>query len=235
MFKRIASFLFLMSLSSLAMAQLTNESELGIASANGNTKTQTYTFKQLNDYKWRSNVVSLKGRYLNARANGIETARYLMTGLRYEKIVSSRLGFFAGETFEKDKFAKIDKRFITDLGAKYRFIDTEFTKFFSELGYRYMHEDRLDQTQSFSNFGRVYTEWEHKWNPSFSTKYWAEYLPNFTENKDWLFNSEISVSAMLNSIFSLKTGVLLRYDHSPAPGVKYKTDTLFSTALVAKF
>lgn len=218
-----------------AYAQLTNESELGIASANGNTRTQTFAVKQTNDYKWRNNVFSYRGRYLNAKANGVETARYFMSGLRYENQVSSRFGLFIGETLEKDKFAGIENRYITDAGGKYRFIETEMTKFFSELGYRYMHEDRLDETSAFSNYGRVYTEWEHKWNESFSTKYWAEYLPNFTENKDWLFNTELSLTSMLNEIFSLKTSMLLRYDHFPAPGIPYKTDTLFSTALVAKF
>lgn len=225
----------LLGLSGLAHAQLTNESELGIASANGNTKTQTFNAKQLNDYKWDNNVASFKARYLNAKASGVETARYFMSGLRYENQVSSHFGIFLGETFEKDKFAGIEQRFMTDLGGKYRFIESETTKWFAELGYRYMHEERLDETFAFSNYGRLYSEWEHKWNPAFSTKYWAEILPNISEAKDWQFNTEFSLSAALNSIFSLKTGVLLRYDHAPAPGVIYKTDTLFTTALVAKF
>ncbi len=227
--------LILLSLVPMAHAQLTNESELGIASANGNTKTQTYTAKQLNDYKWDSNVMTFKARYLNAKGNGVETARYLMGGLRYERQLSNHFGLFAGETFEKDKFAGIDKRLISDLGGKYRFIDSEMTKFFGELGYRYMHEERLDDSFVFSNYGRVYTEWEHKWNTSFSTKYWLEYLPNLTTQKDWQLNTELSISAVLTSIFALKSGVLLRHDHFPAPGSRYNTDTLFTTALVAKF
>ncbi len=227
--------LMLLCMSMFAQAQLTNESELGIASANGNTKTQTYTFKQLNDYKWEKNVLSFKSRYLNARANGEETARYFMLGLRYEKELSNHLGLFLGETFEKDKFAGIHERLMTDAGGKYRFIDTDMTKFFSELGYRYMHEERLDDTFAFSNYGRIYSEWEHKWNLNFSTKYWAEYLPNISDPKDWQFNTELSLAAVLNSVFSLKSGILLRYDKLPAPGIVYNTDTLFTTALVAKF
>lgn len=228
--------LLLLIISPAALAQLTNESEVGIAAANGNTKTQTYTVKQLNEFKWdENNTLGFKGRYLNAKANGVETARYIMGGLRYAKQVSSRFSFFIGETLEKDKFVSIDKRLIFDLGGKYRFIDTEMSKWFSELGYRYMHEERLDDTKAFSHYARVYTEWEQKWNASFSTKYWAEYLPNITENKDWQFNTELSLSAMLNSVFSMKSGILVRYDHFPAPGILKKTDTLFSTALVAKF
>ncbi len=227
--------LFLLFLSHRSLAEFTNESELGIASANGNTKSQTYNFKEAAEYKVRADVLSFKGRYLNAKANGVETARFLMTGLRYEKQVSSRFGLFTGETLERDRFAGIDVRLMTDVGGKYRFIETEATKFFTELGYRYMHEDRLDGSQAYSNYSRLYTEWERKWNANFSTRYWAEYLPNFSDLKDWLLNTEVSVSAMLNSVFSLKTGALLRYDHAPAPGVLYKTETLVTTALVAKF
>jgi putative salt-induced outer membrane protein len=232
--KSLVAVIFLL-LSFLAHAQLTNESELGIASANGNTRTQTFSAKQLNDYKWDKNVFSFKARYLNAEANGVESARYFMGGLRYEKQVSNHFGLFVGETLEKDKFAGIEKRLITDVGGKYRFIESEKTKLFSELGYRYMHEERLDETFVFSNYGRFYTEWENKWNTSFSTKYWVEFLPNISEDKDWQLNTELSLSAVMNSIFSLKSGVLLRYDHFPAPGIVYKTDTLFTTALVAKF
>jgi putative salt-induced outer membrane protein len=217
------------------LAQFSNESELGIASANGNTKTQTFTFKQVNDYKVDRNVFSLRSRYLNASANGVETARFFMLGLKYELEVSSRFGLFVGEALEKDKFANIDQRLITDAGGRYRFIDSDDTKFFSELGYRYMDEQRLDDTNAYSNYGRFFTEWSNNWNKNFSTKYWVEYLPNFTELTDWQLNTELSLTAILNSVFSLKSGVLVRYDHDPAPGIIYKTDTLFTTSLVAKF
>lgn len=231
--KYIIALLFMCPL--YATAQLTNESEVGIAAANGNTKTQTYNIKQLNDYKWEQKTIGFRSRYLNAKANGVETARYFMAGLRFEQKTTDYISLFIGETFEKDKFANIDQRFMTDIGGKYIAVDTEKTKFISELGYRYMHEDRLDNTSAYSNYGRLYTEWEHKWNQNFSTRYWAEYLPNISEPNDWQFNEEFSMSAVLSSVFSLKTGILLRYDHLPAPGVLYKTDTLFTTSLVAKF
>ncbi len=237
-FRNLLKALFVLGLMfffSPAQAQLTNDSEAGIASANGNSKVQTYNIKQSNEYKWDLNVVSFNSRYLNAKANGAETARYVMSSLRYERHLSTHFGLFTGETWEKDKFAGIDNRFITDFGGRYRYIESSVTDFFSELGYRYMDEDRIDDSFVLSSYGRVFVEWERKWNPNFSTKYWAEYLPNISENRDWQFNTEFSLSAVLSKIFSLKTGVLLRHDQVPAPGILFKTDTLFTTALVAKF
>lgn len=231
----IFALLWLLPTLAFSQATFTNEAELGIASANGNSKTQTVNAKESADVKWAMNVLSLRSRYLNANARGVETARYFMAGLRYERELSNHFGLFVGETLEKDRFANIDKRLLSDIGGKYRYIETERTKFFSELGYRYFHEDRLDDSQAFSSYGRLYNEWEHKWSPNYSTKLWNEYLPNFSDAKDWLLNSEASISVMINEVFSLKTSMLVRYDHSPAPGVIYKTDSLFSTALVGKF
>jgi putative salt-induced outer membrane protein YdiY len=218
-----------------ANAQLSNESELGIASANGNTKTQTYNFKQANDYKVDKNELGFRSRYLDSKANETRTARYFMAGVKFAHDLSEKTNMFIGETFEKDRFAKIDERFITDVGGKYRFIESDTTKFFSELGYRYMHENRIDGTSVYGSYVRLYTEWERKWNANFSTKYGLELLPNISEEDDWQANTELSMSAILTDMLSIKTGFLLRHDNLPAPGVAYKTDTLFTTSLVAKF
>lgn len=233
-----AVFIFtviLAMITSSAFAQFTNESEVGIASANGNTKTQTYTVNQSNQYKWEKDTLGFKARYLNAKAQGEETARYFMTNLRYERSVSSRLGIFAAGTFEKDRFANIDQRRASDLGGRYHFIDIDAEKFFSDLGYRYLHEDRLDDTHAYSQYARLYVEWSRQWRESYSTKLWVEYLPNFTDQKDWLLNTEASLTVLMTEVFSLKSAILLRNDNSPAPGVDYKTDTLFTTSIVAKF
>ena len=216
-------------------ASISNESEAGLASTNGNTKTETFNIKQFNVYGWDKNIYTFRLRFLNAFASGNETARYFNSGLRYDRELSNRFNMFLGETLEKDKFSGIDQRFITDGGAKYFLIKTDMTKWVSELGYRYMTEDRLAGSKAISSYLRAYTEWETGWNKNFSTKYWLEYLPNLTTTTDYQINSEISLSAILTNLFSLKSGFLLRYDHLPAPGINYKTDTLITTALVSKF
>ncbi|HAZ11210.1 MAG: hypothetical protein A2X86_08440 [Bdellovibrionales bacterium GWA2_49_15] len=234
--KYIFLFIFLTALCSTPIfAQLKNESELGIAAANGNTKTQTYNFKQMNSYPWEKNNFIFNARYLNAFANSVESARYFNANLRFERALDERFSLFITETFEKDKFAGIYQRLITDVGGKYAITKTEKTKWSAELGYRYMQEERLDGTKISQNYGRAYSEIDRQWNVNFSTKYWLEYLPNFTNSTDYQFNTELSLSVLLTNIFSLKSGFLLRYDNLPAPGIFHKTDTLLTTALVAKF
>jgi len=230
------SLICLMSLLCLqAHAELKNESELGYASANGNSKTLSLVAKQVSDYTFTGNVIGLKARYLNGKANGVENVRYFMTGLRYERELGAQFNVFAGETFEKDKFADVDKRFSTDVGGKYKILDTEKTKFFTELGYRYKHENRIAGPFNHGNYIRNYNEWEYKWTPSFSSKYWLEILPNLSATNDWQYNTELSLIAAINSIFSMQASGTVRYDHEPAPGVRYKTESLLTSSLVAKF
>ncbi len=232
--KYFCLFLLLMGSQSL-YAQFKDESELGIASANGNTRTETYNVKQMNSYQMDKDGLIFNGRYLNAFSNGVESARFFNANLRFERQISERFALFVAETFEKDKFAGIDRRLITDGGVKYSIIKTDMTKWSAELGYRYMQEKHLDGSTLSQSYGRAYTEIEEQWNKNFSTKYWLEYLPNLSNSKGYKYNTELSLSALLTSIFSLKSGFLVRYNNLPPPGVVHKTDSLFTTALVAKF
>jgi putative salt-induced outer membrane protein YdiY len=230
-------FYFLIGLIFLnsSFAQFQNESELGIVAANGNTKAQTYNLKQFNDYQWETNTLKFNARYLHAKAEGVEIGRYFTTGLRYERHVTNPLSLYAGELMEKDKFAGIDTRLVSDVGGKYQLQSEELTKLFFEVGYRYMDELRINDSSVYSHYGRVYVEWDQTWNKNFSTKLHGEYLPNLSRNKDWQLNSELSLWAMMSDLFSLKTAILIRYDHDPAPGILYKTDSLFTTSIVARF
>jgi putative salt-induced outer membrane protein len=216
-------------------ADFTNESEAGIAVASGNTKSKNYNVKQASTYKFDNNVLKLDARYLNSYSNNNESARYIFAGLRYERILNERFSLFVAQGFESDKFAGYYLRQLTDVGAKYNIIKEEMFHWLAEAGYRYTNEKLNSGSLNYKNSLRAYTELEKKWNPSVSTKYFLEYVPNMKEGKDYQINTELSVSAALASAFSIKSAYLLRYDHLPAATATTKTDTLLTTALVAKF
>jgi len=222
-------------LTSTFAADFTNESEAGIAVASGNTKSKNYNVKQANSYKFDANVLKFDARYLNSYSNNDESARYIFGGLRYERELSDRFSLFVAQGFESDKFAGYHLRHSSDIGVKYNIIKEETFYWLVETGYRYTNEKLNNGSHNYKNSVRGYTETEKKWNPSVSTKYYLEYLPNVKEGKDYQINTELSVSAALTSIFSIKSAYLLRYDHLPAATATTKTDTLLTTALVAKF
>jgi putative salt-induced outer membrane protein len=108
--------------------------------------------------------------------------------------------------------------------------------FFSELGYRYTIEDRYQpEDNQYSNKARAYTEWNHKYSETFRYRLWAEYVPNFSQSKDYLMVYEASLTSILTSMFSLKVAYKGMYDNVPAVMGNKNYDYTYTTSLVAKF
>ncbi len=213
---------------------LKSESELGYVLTSGNTKVSTLSAKDKSAYTLGANSVVLTAGYLTSKNSGVTNAKNWNLGLRYERALNESFSIFVGQAVLGDRFQSIKQRYNTDLGGKYFIVKDDTLNWFAELGYRFTKENSVAISKNF-HYARAYTEIEKKWNASVSTKYWIEYLPNFTESKDYLVNTELSLNAMMNSVFSVKTGYLVRYDGMPAPGVAKKSDTVLTTALVAKF
>ena len=227
---------FLIALAIRANAAVTmNETEVGIAVAKGNTRSETYNIKQLNNYQFDENILRFSGRYLNAFAEDKESARFLNLSLRYERELSKKLSAYASESLEKDRFAGYRSRLFSDVGGKYYVEEKKESITYLEAGYRYMTEKRFNNTQASFNYARAFMSFEKIPSESINLRWWLEYLPNLDATKEYFINSEVSLSVLLSSAFSLKSGYLLRYNNNPLLGVQYKTDKLLTTALVAKF
>ena len=212
-----------------------NESELGFVLTTGNTDTTTLNLKQANIYAFGQNSLIFKGGYLTSKQRGILAVETWNLGLRYERALTERVSIYLGQSLMADTFQNIRQRHNSDVGGKMYFSKDDTFVWFGESGYRFTRENTTNVGSRNLHYIRAYTELEKKWNAGVSTKYFVEYLPNLTESRDWQLNSEISVNAMLSSMFSVKTGYLVRFDNLPAdPGLR-KTDSILTTALVAKF
>jgi putative salt-induced outer membrane protein len=214
-----------------------NDAEVGIVVTGGNSQTSTLSFKEAALYQWDKNVTKFSGSYLETSNNSIQQSLLWTAGLRYERELTPRLNIFIGEGLESDKFQNILQRYTTDIGAKHFFEKNEKMNWFAELGYRFNRENYPSGPVYFKNYSiiRAYHEIEYFWTKTFSTKWWFEYLPNVTYWPAYQINSELSVSTILTDMFSLKSGYQVRYYNAPPANTRYKTDTIFTTALVAKF
>lgn len=218
-----------------AGAEIKNESELGLIVTNGNSKVQSYNAKSTTKYLLDKNTFRLDANFLQSKQSGIRTSENWLLGLRYERELSSLLSIYAGQSVESDTFAGYLRRYNSDLGLKY-FFDKKEKNFlwFAEAGYRFTHEREVSGIKHDFHKGRLYTEAEKYWAETTSTKLWVEYLPNFSETRSWLLNSEFSVSSALNTVFSVKSAFQVRYNHAPLVTDTIKTDTAFTSSLVAK-
>lgn len=215
--------------------KLQNESEVGIVVTSGNARTQSYNLKQTNSYLFSGNLLRFIGKYLQTRNQGIESARQWSLGLRYEREISTRWALFAGQSLDSDIFAGYFQRYNSDGGGKYFILKQERLEWLTEAGYRFTHENRRNGQSKQFHYARIYSEFTRGWNENVSSKLSVEYLPNLVESRDWLLNGEFSTSAVLNKIFSLKVSYAVRYRNVPPPTAIAKTDTVFTTALVATY
>lgn len=220
----------------VALAEWHTDGEAGVVNTTGNSRAQSYSVKDKTGWTLGKDTYVLTGSYLQSQANGVATAKNFLLGLRYERALSDFLSGFLAQDVMGDQFAGILQRYNTDLGVKYFIVKREKDLVVdAEGGYRYTNEHTTTNVTNSYQKARLYAEGEKYWNPTFSTKLWAEYVPNFTLSNGWLFNTEASASAAINSVFSLKTAYLVKYNNLPPVATAVKTDTVLTTALAAKF
>ena len=230
----IFTLVFGLGISIQAFAEYKNESSAGVVVTSGNAQTSSISLKQKSEYDWNGNVLKAFGDFLTASNKGVESAYNWDLGLRYERELSDRFSVFLGERVDSDKYQNLLQRYSTDIGGKYSFIKDETWNWLSEAGYRFSRENYPYGFKNF-NFLRFYNELERHFSKTVSAKWWIEYLPNITLWQAYQLNTELSLSAVLTDIFSIKSGYLIRYYNAPPTGTVYKTDTAFTTAIVAKF
>jgi len=212
-----------------------NDSEVGIVVTNGNSKSQSYNLKQSNTYGWAQNVIKFGASYLNVSSLGVTSAENWSFTLRYDRVLNPEWNIFVAQTASGDRFAGFNQKYASDLGAKYQIIKEETFSWFTEAGYRYSEEHRTDRHTHTQHLGRLFTEAVKNISVTSSGKLWVEYLPDLNKAKDYQINTEASISSILTDILSIKIAYLLKFDNVPAVKTAVKTDTVFTTNLVAKF
>lgn len=228
--------LFMMLVSASAFAQLTNETEVSIIQTGGNSEVQTNNAKTTNAYKWNLNSLTFGGHYTYGETKEQVSARNWDVSTRLERELSNKVSLVGGEIIEGNRFTNIKARYNSDLGGKYFHIKTDSKKFFTELSFRYTIEDRYEPLpNTYDNKARFYNEFDHKFSETVQYKFWLEYVPNFTDGKDYLVNGEASLTSILNSTFSLKVAYKGMYDNKPAFAGLKMYDYMTTTSLVAKF
>ncbi len=153
--------------------------------------------------------------------------------------MSEKFSLFTGFEYESDTFAGFDNRSNFDLGGKYYFItDGDKHYFFNETGYRLSKENRVegsDPDSITSHIARVYFEWGKQLSESTKTKFWVEYLPDFSNTRNYRFNFEPSLQVSMTKMLSLKMAYLGKYRNEPSTAGNLKFDYTYTTALVADF
>ena len=164
--------------------------------------------------------------------------------LRYDRYVSSDVSVFLSLSGRRDRFQGLDARLNLDPGLAYYFVQLEKQRLWAELGYDFQYDLRnVDAIAVAADKGTILgkTNTRHcvrgflgyhasvSDDASFDTG--AELLLGIPKTENWRLNWLSSLTAALDSRFSLGATFNLRYDHNPLPGVE-KLDTVTSMNLI---
>lgn len=214
-----------------------NSSEVVLTNTTGNSNVQTYHAKTENTYKFQNHKTVFGGHYTYGEANSLLNAQNWDANLNYFLRLNDKVSLVAAEIIEGNRFQEVKTRYNTDLGSKYHFINTNKKKLSLLTAYRYTNEHRYgeEDTLIIQNKGRFLGEWSRKPMKNLEWKLSADYIPNFTDVRDWLFTGEGSVKNTINSLFSIKVSYKYMVDNLPASPELKKYDSIFTTSLVMDF
>ena len=95
--------------------------EFGFVSASGNTRLATMNFGEKAVVKVRSWSFAQQSAYIYGKTNGVPSANQLKTSLRVDRTFMSRVGFFAGVAYERNRFAGFTRHIDNIAGLSWRF------------------------------------------------------------------------------------------------------------------
>jgi putative salt-induced outer membrane protein len=242
--------LLLLPIIANAQTKFNNETELALIQTGGNSSVETFNTKTASKWINEKRTYIFSGHYTLGSSESVdettgdkekvESAKNWDVLARYEQGLSQNVSSFLSLQVEGDTFSGYKQRDNLDLGAKYILSKTDSINSFAELGARYTIEKktvRNEDDEDVLNYtkARLYYEIAIKSTEALSYKFWAEYIPNFTESDDYQITYEPSLSFSLSKTFSLKTAYKAVYDNQPnVDGYEY-TDYTLTTSVLANF
>jgi putative salt-induced outer membrane protein len=204
--------------------------EFGFVSASGNTKLETVNFGDKIVLKARSWTFTQQGVYIFGKTNSLTSANLLRASLRGDKTFASRVGFFVGSQYERNRFAGFTMHTDQIAGISALALAAPRDTLRIDGGGVYSNEKRVDGTTKSFPAARAGMAFKHSFGGTSSFTQLAEYVPNLEETAQYRFNAESAITAKMMTRINLKLSHLLRYDSRPAPGFG-KTDRVLTTGL----
>jgi putative salt-induced outer membrane protein len=208
--------------------------EFAFVGTTGNASTQTIGFGGSVIFRPDRWVITNKAAFVRNESEDAVTAESFAYLFRAERLLSDRLGAFGEYAYFRDEFAGVLHRNSVVGGLSYKVVDTARQLFFVDGGLGYLNEQRTVEPDISTA--------TYAWGAGYRVKISAtaefsddfRFTGGFDDGGNWRIYENAALTARLTSLFSLKLGYTVRYEHEPVPGFK-NTDTTTAIALVAKF
>lgn len=212
--------------------RLSDVAELSFVDTGGNTDNKNLVL--VNTLKYRpggSWQITWGGKVFFAETDEERTGENYRTDLRLDYEFTQRAYSFGLAAWMRDRFAELNNRYYTGLGAGYRILTGPKHKWLAEAGVNYTLEEFTDKTDEGFPSARTFTQYSYSFTKKNVFSVWAEYLPDLQDSTNYNVNAEAALISALNGFLSLKGSYLFQFDNNPAPGAT-ETDTIISLTLV---
>lgn len=215
---------------------------LGFSQTRGNADATTTNVANKLKYTVVGWQVQQDLTFFYGEANNKVNANFWSGGLRAQRRLNGRMGSYLVGRFDRNVLQGISRRFEEGVGLDVTAISTKAQTLNLAFG-----ASRFQQTLtpgSSSSFkgsfpaARAAMDFRHKFSPSATFQQTAEYLPNLSESRAYLVNTESTIVAPLMSKLAVKIGYVIRYNNAPPVRNKVPlrtTDTFFSSGVTYSF
>jgi len=213
---------------------LSGTAELSFVSTSGNSDTETIGLGAELQYepgRWRT---ATKLKFIRSEANNTLNAHSFNAILQGTRQMSGRIGLYSKAGYLRDRFAGIDDRYAAEGGVSWQALLESAHQVTAEGGFGWTRE--LRATAEHRTLGTANSSVSYFWLFSETNELRNEASATFVvdDSNDWRFTNDLSLSAALNTLFSLKLTHQVGFLNDPVPGFE-KTDIKVSAAVVAKF
>lgn len=163
--------------------------------------------------------------------DGVETSNQLLSGIRGDYSLNSRVSLFGGVNYSYNLFAGIKRAFSEVIGASFRAVDAPKDILIFEGGLSFNQETEVFRSEAdHFTAGRLAFDYKHTFKEKTYFQQTAEWLPNLKTSADYRMNAETALVAPISGLMAIKLGYLVRYRGQP-PGDVKQTDTMLRMGL----
>lgn len=219
----------------------------------GNNEDLNFSFDTDQNLNFEKNKFNLKVNIILTSSRNKVKSEIYTSHLKYRRKIGPKAYLLGLFSFEKNKSAGYDSRFIFSIGVGSTILQRRKIEIYSDLSIGWTREDfreailenrllkelsqnNLEDRKAFSSYVSSVFSSRVMYNLSSTSQFILQenFFFNLREIKDWRINTSSSLSSSISQYFALKISIQLNYDHQPVPGFK-STDFFLLNSLVVKF
>ncbi len=213
----------------------------GITSTHGNTKTEMISANAAFSKRTENDRTQLTADYAKGDQEDPDTGQtvtiedWWRAKGKYDYFFSKKKYAYVDGRYEKDAIAELDRRVIIGGGGGYQWIESENTKFSTELGLASLYEKFDNQTDSNSKLSiQLGYNFDKKLRKNISFTHDLTYYPSIDKFSDYFLTSTAGIRADFTEKIFMTLKAIFNYDETPAIGA-HKTDVKYFLGVGYRF